>query len=121
MKPMRAIPFLFVLLLAQGAMAQQGAAPVVTCPLVVPNTLTRSSEEAPQVKCECPITTFQGKVYSRMGQEVFRTDDVAQFPSGVLRSEQVAEGTYMWVVEYSAVVNAEAVPLKATGYINVLR
>jgi hypothetical protein len=120
MQPTRVFPFLFVLLLVQGAMAQQGAAPVVTCPLVLPTTLSRNSEEIPQVKCACPITIFQGKIYGRMGQEVFSTDDVAQFPSALLRSEQVAEGTYMWVVEYTAMENAEAVPLKATGYINVL-
>jgi hypothetical protein len=88
--------------------------------LEVPPALTRNSEAAPQVQCACRITTFQGKVYSRMGQEVFATKDVGEFPSGLLLLEQVASGTYLWVVEYTAIVGADPVPLKATGYLNVL-
>ena len=117
---MHILPLLFVLLLAQGALAQQGPAPVAPCPLVVPSALSRSSEAAPQVQCACRITKFQGKVYSRMGQEVFTTEDVAQFPSALLQPEQVASGTYLWVVEHTAIVDGDPVPLKATGYLNVL-
>lgn len=117
---MNILPLLFVLLLVQGTLAQQGPTPVVPCPLVVPSTLTRNSAVVPQVQCACRITTFQGKAYSRMGQEVFATKDVAEFPSGLLLLEQLASGTYLWVVEYTAIVDAEAMPLKATGYINVL-
>lgn len=117
---MRSRSLLFALLLTQAAWAQSATAPAAPCPLEVPSVLTRTSETAPQVKCACRITSFQGKVYSRMGQEVFATTEVAQFPSGLLLLEQVASGTYLWVVEYTAIVGADPVPLKVTGYLNVL-
>lgn len=123
---MRAINILFAALLLQGVSAQQpvpgqpGPKPAEPCALSVPTSITLKSEEVPRVVCDCRITAFSGKVYSRWGQELFATDDAALFPSGLLHTEQLQPGTYMWVVEYTVIVGADPVVRKTTGYINVL-
>jgi hypothetical protein len=74
----------------------------------------------PPLQCDCRITAFKGKVYSRWGQELFTTEDPALFPAGLLRTEKLERGTYMWVVEYTVIVGTDPVERKTTGYINVL-
>ncbi len=123
---MRAINILFAALLVQGVsaqqpvLAQQPPKPTEPCALTVPTSVTLNSEVAPRVVCDCRITAFSGKVYSRWGQELFATDDAALFPSGLLHTEQLQPGTYMWVVEYTVIVGADPMVRKTTGYINVL-
>jgi hypothetical protein len=117
---------LLPVLLAHGTFAQQPAPaqqppkPAEPCPLVVPASLSINMEFVPQVQCDCRITKFKAKVFSRWGQEVFATEDPARFPNGLLRTEKLQSGTYMWLVEYTAIVGVDVVERKATGYINVL-
>jgi hypothetical protein len=87
---------------------------------MVPTTIKLNSEVVPRMECGCRITAFSGKVYSRWGQELFATEDTALFPSGLLQTEQLQPGTYMWVVEYTVIVGADPVVRKTPGYINVL-
>lgn len=123
---MHAIKILFAALIAQGVSAQQPVPaqqppkPEEPCALSVPTSIALNSEVVPRVECGCHITAFSGKVYSRWGQELFATDDAALFPVGLLRTEQLQPGTYMWVVEYTVNVGADPVVRKTTGYINVL-
>ncbi|MBL7945350.1 MAG: gliding motility-associated C-terminal domain-containing protein [Flavobacteriales bacterium] len=123
---MHVINVLFAAILAQVVSArqpvpaQQPQKPAEPCALSVPTSIALNIEEVPRVVCDCRITAFSGKVYSRWGQELFATDDAALFPSGLLRTEQLQPGTYMWVIEYTVVVGADAVDRKSTGYINVL-
>jgi hypothetical protein len=106
-----------------GASAQQPAPPTKPaepCPLMVPTSLSRNMESVPALQCDCRITAFKGKVYSRWGQELFATEDPARFPAGLLQTEKLESGTYMWVIEYTVIVGADPVERKTTGYINVL-
>lgn len=123
---MNALPFFFALLLAHGVSAQQPTTaqqppkPAEPCPLLVPTSIALNSEAVPPLQCDCRITAFKGTMYSRWGQALFATEDPALFPAGLLRTEKLERGTYMWVIEYTAIVGAEPVERKATGYINVL-
>lgn len=114
------------LLLAQGAFAQQPTSnqqppkPAEPCPLVMPTSISINMEAVAQVQCDCRITKFKAKVFNRWGQEVFATEDPARFPAGLLETEKLQSGTYLWLVEYTAIVGAEPVERKSTGYINVL-
>jgi hypothetical protein len=51
---------------------------------------------------------------------VFATEDPALFPAGLLRTEKLQPGTYMWVIEHTVIVGTDPVERKTTGYINVL-
>ncbi|MCC7501309.1 MAG: gliding motility-associated C-terminal domain-containing protein [Flavobacteriales bacterium] len=123
---MKAISFVLALLLAHFVMAQQPAPapkPVAQpepCQLLVPTSISINMESVPQVQCDCRITKFNAKIYSRWGQELFATADPALFPGGLLKTEKLQSGTYMWIVEYTAIVGADPVERKTTGYINVL-
>jgi len=123
---MNTLPLLFTLLFAHSATAQQPAPaqrspkPVEPCQLVVPTSMALNSETVPALVCDCRITTFKGTMYSRWGQELFVTEDPARFPIGLLETEKLQPGTYMWVVKYTVIVGADPVERKATGYINVL-
>lgn len=123
---MNALPLFFALCFAHGVSAQQPTPaqqppkPVEPCQLKVPTSVALNSEVVPPVQCDCRITKFKGKVFSRWGQEMFATEDPALFPAGLLKTEKLERGTYMWVVEYTAIVGADPVERKTTGYINVL-
>jgi hypothetical protein len=123
---MNALPLFFAMLLAHGASAQQPTTaqqppkPAEPCQLLVPTSIALNSETVPALQCDCRITAFKGKVYSRWGQELFATEDPALFPAGLLRTEKLQPGSYMWVVEYTVIVGVDAVERKTTGYINVL-
>jgi hypothetical protein len=114
------------MLLAHGASAQQTSPvqqppkPVEPCQLLVPTSMALNSDVVPPLQCDCRITAFKAKVYSRWGQELFATEDPARFPAGLLQTEKLQSGTYMWVVEYTVIVGVDAVERKTTGYINVL-
>jgi hypothetical protein len=86
----------------------------------VPTSIALNSEAVLPLQCDCRITTFKGKIYSRWGQEVFATEDPALFPAGLLRTEKLQPGTYMWVIEHTVIVGTDPVERKTTGYINVL-
>jgi len=123
---MNVLPLFFALCFAHGVSAQQPTTaqqapkPVEPCPLMVPTSIALNSETVPALVCDCRITRFKGTIYSRWGQELFATEDPARFPAGLLRTEKLQSGTYMWVVEYTVIVGADPVERKATGYINVL-
>jgi hypothetical protein len=123
---MRTRTFLLAALLAQGLAAQQPATPAPQtkpaepCALKVPNTISLDEVLKPTMECDCRITAFKGTLYSRWGQQVFATEDPAQFPAGLLTVEKLQPGSYMWVVEYTAIHLPEPVERKSTGYINVL-
>lgn len=116
-------PFLLALSFSLGVRAQQPApasTPAEPCPLVVPTSLSVNMERIPPLQCDCRITKFKAKVYSRWGQELFTTEDIARFPVGLLQVEKLESGTYMWVIEYTVIIGVDAVERKTTGYINVL-
>lgn len=121
------LPFLLIpLLIAFGVPAQQPQPaqqppkPVEPCQLMVPTSIALNSETVPALVCDCRITRFKGAIYSRWGQELFATEDPARFPIGLLETEKLQPGTYMWVVEHTVIVGADPVERKTTGYINVL-
>lgn len=123
---MNVLPLFFALCFAHGVSAQQPASaqqppkPVEPCQLLVPTSIALNSEVVPPLQCDCRITAFKAKIYSRWGQELFATEDPALFPAGLLKTEKLQSGTYMWVVEYTVIVGVDAVERKTTGYINVL-
>lgn len=123
---MRTRTFLLAALLAHGLAAQQPATPAPPtkpaepCTLKVPTSLSVNMGSTPVLECDCRITAFKGTIYSRWGQQVFATEDPAQFPAGLLAVEKLQPGSYMWVVEYTAIHVSEPVERKSTGYINVL-
>lgn len=124
--PMNALPLFFALLLGHCASAQQPTTaqqppkPAEPCQLLVPTSIALNSETVPALQCDCRITRFKGTIYSRWGQEVFATEDPALFPAGLLRTEKLQPGTYMWVIEHTVIVGTDPVERKTTGYINVL-
>ena len=117
---------LLPLLLALGTFAQQPAPaqqppkPAEPCQLLVPTSIALNSETVPALQCDFRITRFKGTIYSRWGQELFATEDPARFPAGLLQTEKLQSGTFMWVVEHTVIVGVDAVERKTTGYINVL-
>ena len=42
------------------------------------------------------------------------------FPHGLLSAKDLKDGTYVWKVNYTAIVDGEAQELERTGYIMVL-
>jgi hypothetical protein len=123
---MNVLPLFFALCFAHGVSAQQPATaqqppkPVEPCQLMVPTSIALNSETVPALVCDCRITRFKGTIYSRWGQELFATEDPGRFPIGLLETEKLQPGTYMWVIEHTVIMGADPVERKATGYINVL-
>ncbi|MBK9514848.1 MAG: hypothetical protein IPO05_14745 [Flavobacteriales bacterium] len=98
------------------AMAQQPT----PCALVVP-AVVGSSVEAVPTTCPCRVTAFKATVYNRWAVEVWSTDSIATFPGGMLGAQDLAGGTYLWKVKYTAIATGDAVEQERTGYVNVVK
>ncbi len=98
------------------AMAQQPT----PCALVVPAVVGPSVEAVPTT-CPCRVTAFKATVYNRWAVEVWSTDSIAAFPSGLLGVQDLAGGTYLWKVKYTAIATGDAVEQERTGYVNVVK
>jgi hypothetical protein len=109
--------FLAFLFLTLGAMAQEPA----PCALVVPGSVTPNSEAVAQASCPCPITAFEGTVYSRWGSEVWSSSSLEGFPGGLLAVKDLQAGTYLWKVKYTTEVNGQTTARETSGYVNVLK
>lgn len=114
---MHRLLFLTFLFLSLHAVAQESA----PCGLVVPGTVTPNSEAVAQATCPCPITAFAVTVYNRWAAEVWSSSSLEGFPSGLLTVKDLPAGTYLWKVNYTAVVLGTPTALEASGYVQVLK
>lgn len=113
----RIVPLLFCSFYVSVCMAQEKS----PCALVVPATVSAKAELPLQTTCPCRVSAFEATVYNRWGVEVLKSEKLEGFPQGLLTVENLADGTYLWKVKYTAISDGDAVELEQTGYITLLK
>ncbi len=48
------------------------------------------------------ITQYKMKIYNRLGQVVFKSEDASKGWNGILKGESLPQDVYIWVVRYKS-------------------
>ncbi len=113
----RIVPLLFCAFYVSVSMAQEKS----PCELVMPASMSAKADLPLQATCPCRVSAFEGAVYNRWGVELLKSKKMEGFPQGLLAVEDLADGTYLWKVKYTAISNGDAEELERMGYFTVLK
>jgi len=75
------------------------------CSIAVPNAFTPNGDginDALELRCDCQLSEFSFEVYSRNGNQVYRSRQIRQKWNGTQSGRPVKEGYYNWEITYKA-------------------
>ncbi|MCT4624437.1 MAG: gliding motility-associated C-terminal domain-containing protein [Schleiferiaceae bacterium] len=109
---------LVVFFVAFGASAQEKAhinPHGKECPILMPNAFTPNYDGVNDFffftfQQDCTPTTFSLQIYDRLGRLVFETKDYEAKWDGQYDGQDLADGTYFWVMKSSLTLPEESEP-----------
>ncbi|MBC7863594.1 MAG: gliding motility-associated C-terminal domain-containing protein [Bacteroidia bacterium] len=92
------------------------------CPIEFGTTFTINAEGSDDWKfsCNCPITEFKLKVFSRWGLEIFKADSLPASKSLKWDWKKIAAGTYYYTLNYTVENKGEPFDKSSNGSLTLI-
>ncbi len=96
------------------------------CPLFVPNVFTPNEDGLNDIfrpVSDCPVESFQMKIFNRWGQEIFVTEDISRGWNGHSPNEDyyASGGIYYYIIQYTQMLGNLEYPQQLAGHCTLLR
>lgn len=94
------------------------------CHLFIPSAFTPNGDGLNDIfkaTPQCPyigLRSFDFRIYDRWGHLVFRTHDIKQGWNGMYKNEEINQGVYIYVINYTLLQNE---PLQQRGTVTLIR
>ena len=70
---------------------------------------------------ECDLIDFNLRIYDRWGEEIYTSSDQYSFWDGEFQGIPVADGVYVWVLDYRAISGDGLQVERSMGHVTLLR
>ena len=95
-----------------------------SCNVYVPNAISPNGDgmnDFLQVFANCPIETYQLKIFNRWGGVVFSSENIDEGWDGRFNDTESGMGTYIYMIQLRILENGQAEDLTLSGEITIIR